>query len=159
MEIKNIEKNIYFIFLNRLFALTAIYSITALTLSFFAEYAWKIEPCYLCKLQRIPYLAILPISFFGLFFTFKTASRNLIISFFFISLALSGFHLMIQTGIVKDTCAVPQLNSMIDFEKLVFNTPKKSCAEISFRLFGLPVSLYNLTSALLFIFAYFKSKN
>ncbi|MCK4934576.1 MAG: disulfide bond formation protein B [Simkaniaceae bacterium] len=55
------------LFYNRIFILLACVAALILTASYCAEYIWKIVPCKLCRLQRLPYFALLICSIAGIF--------------------------------------------------------------------------------------------
>lgn len=128
------------------FALATI----ALVLSFYAELVWKIEPCTLCKFQRIPLFIAIPVSLFCLFQKNKLYALAFLRMTFLILGILASYHLMIQFGFISDPCSVPKGIKTLDDFKNILNTPI-SCSTIKWSLFGIPPSGYNLALALFFI--------
>lgn len=126
------------------------FSVSALFISFFAEYAWNLVPCILCMLQRFPLFVIIPLSIFGLCTDYKWSVLFLLKTAFLILGILAGYHLLVQTGLVSDPCHVPQIKTIDDFKNLM-DQRSPSCKMPSWSLFGIPASGYNVIFAFLFL--------
>ncbi len=122
-------------------------SLMILAFSLFQEFFNDVKPCFLCKVQRGPYFAILLISLFGL--TGKVRNSvvtNAISACLIVGCLLASYHLLIQLGLFTDFCALPsKIHSLDEFEKLLASSASsKSCAKISWAFLGLPLSFYNI---------------
>jgi len=59
---------------------------------------------------------------------------------------LAFYHFLMQQGFISDFCAVPKVTSIEQFESLL---SKKSCSEISWEFFGMPITFFNLIFSLM----------
>lgn len=132
-------------------SITLIFSITALLFSYLAQYTWDMEPCRLCKLQRLPYcFAIL---FSGLAFlpSFRKIAVRLTQLSLLMGMGLAGYHLMVIGGIVSDPCSVPKgIASIEDFRRML-NAPLP-CSKITGKLLGIPLAGYNAIISFILFF-------
>lgn len=128
----------------------------ALFFSFTYEYVMKEEPCRLCNLQRPPYILILSFSIIGLTSSFRKLTLKIIQLFFVGSLILASYHFAIQTGLISDTCAVPQNIHSLDAFKQILEKNSKPCSAISWSFFGIPISAYNVGVSLFFSIIFMK---
>lgn len=136
--------------LNRLIFFCAIFSIVALSFSFFHEYVIGVRPCYLCKLQRAPMLAIFILSGIGFVSRFKFLSIRLIQLCFLATLMLASYHLTIQMGLISDPCMVPKnVKSLDDFRKML-DAPIP-CSKISWSILWIPISAYSAFFSMIFL--------
>jgi len=131
--------------------LTLGFSLIALILSCSAQYIWGIEPCKLCKLHRIPYFFILVLSGLALWPNFRKVSIRLIQVAFLVSLGLACYHTLVLAGVVSDSCPVPTgIATIEDFERML--EASFPCLKSSWKMFGLPISGYNLIASILFLY-------
>jgi disulfide bond formation protein DsbB len=131
---------------------TWLYSLIALSCSFYQQYIAQIDPCYLCKLQRLPFFAIFLITPIGFIANFNQIACRFLQLFFLISLCLALYHLLIQFGLVNEQCIMNQtINNREDF-LLLLTKPSISCSEIKWKIFGMPITAYNLIFSLFFLF-------
>jgi disulfide bond formation protein DsbB len=134
-----------------LFAICLGFSLLAICFSLFSEFVWKIETCTLCKLQRLSYVFIAGFSAWGLW---KKSSRlaSLFIQAALVGMVfLSGYHLMVQMGILSNFCALPKkIVSIDDFERML-EAPPLPCSKVTWRFLGLPLPAYNLGFSCLFL--------
>jgi disulfide bond formation protein DsbB len=136
-------------FQKRLLVACSIFSFIVLSCSFLAQHFWKIEPCRLCKLQRIPYYFLLFIPLLGLANRRYEITKILILCLFLASLILSAYHLLVIGGIVKDFCAVPsQIKTTDDFMNMLNAVP---CSEAAWKFLKIPLAGYNLLFSCTFI--------
>ena len=129
----------------------SIFSCIVLVLSFLTQYVWKIEPCRLCKLQRLPYFLLM---FVPLLRNIKYHILQVVIlSLFLVSALLAAYHLLVIGGFVKDLCAVPSQIGTIDnfMEMLDAHVP---CSKAEWRVLGVPVAGYNLLISMVFIWVF-----
>ncbi len=89
-------------------------SAAILLASYLVQYAWQIEPCRLCKLQRLPYFLILfAVSLVTLKIKYRIV-RALLFCAFASSAILSAYHLLVIGGFISDFCAVKSNVATID---------------------------------------------
>lgn len=120
------------------------FALVALSFSFYQQYIMQLEPCYLCQLQRLPFLAILLITPIGLLENFNYLIKRFIQLFFLISLITALYHILIQFGVIDEKCDISQaITSTEDFYLLLIKTPV-SCAKTNWKFLGLPITIYNL---------------
>lgn len=119
-------------------------SFLILLFSFYQQYGVKIESCTLCKWQRYIYFLIFSLSPIGLIQRYNLSIRYALIFVFFIGLCLATYHTLVQFGWLADRCEITQkIENMNDFMKMLEH-PKAPCANVSWKLFGLSASIYNI---------------
>ena len=128
-------------------------SVGALTIAFIAQFMFGLEPCILCKYQRIPYFAV--ILFAGLALHIKTADQagtaKLIGLIFIISAALAFYHNGVEqhwweaATSCGSTGGAP--SSFQDFKNLLTAKMPKRCDQIDWTLFGLSMTVYNVAAS------------
>jgi disulfide bond formation protein DsbB len=129
-------------------------SIVALATAFIAQFAFALEPCILCKYQRIPYFSVL--LFGGLALHVKAADHagvaKLVGVVFLLGAALAFYH----TGVEQHwweaatSCGSSggaPLNFQDFQDKLLAKMPKR-CDQIDWTLFGLSMTVYNVAASL-----------
>ena len=129
-------------------------SLIALVSAYFIEYILGHQPCNLCLYERIPYyLAILIIlvnykynkleKYFILFLTI----------IFFIATILSLYHLGIEQGFIQESllCDLEKGANIIDKYEILKQLQQKSisCKDVTFKIFGLSLTNYNIIISLL----------
>jgi disulfide bond formation protein DsbB len=128
-----------------------LFSLMALVASYLAQYVWKIEPCRLCKLQRLPYFLIVMMPLVVLLKVRYEIIGKFVICIFSISALLSLYHLLVIYGLIDDFCAVKtRVENIEDFMALL--DTHVPCSEANWRLFKLPIAGYNLLASLGFIY-------
>ena len=131
------------------------FSSVVLITSYLTQYVWKIEPCRLCKFQRIPYFFLLFVSFLGLLRMRYQVAKIVILCLLSANIILSTYHLLVIGGILKDFCAVPQIRSMNDFMNMLES--HVPCSKAEWTFLKLPLAAYNLVFSSVFLF--FTTKN
>ena len=130
--------------------LLLIVSIWVLLIVFMAELIYGLEPCILCKYQRIPYFAV--ILFTGIALHVKTANQagtlKVIGIIFLISAFLAFYHYGVEQHWWNAATSCGNFNKLpISFEnfqsQLMSKMPKR-CDEIDWTLFGLSMTVYNI---------------
>lgn len=118
-----------------------LFSIVALTLSYFHEFFWKIKPCYFCEIQRIPFF--LMIFIIPLRHTISRKEWIKIVTFICLlaSTILATTHTLMQLGWLSDTCITPTIDSMESFQKALES--QVPCSKSTWTFFGIPISVYN----------------
>ena len=129
-------------------------SIVALASAFFIEYFLGHQPCNLCVLERIPYL--LAIIIIILNYRFIYLEKNFILALtliFLISAALSLYHLGIEQGFIRESlvCDLNNGSNLLSKDDILKQLQEKniSCQDVTFKIFGLSLTTYNILISLL----------
>lgn len=117
--------------------------------SVYHQHVEKAEICTLCENQRLIYLAIFMTCPLGFLPRFNHFSRKVLTILFLLGFSLSFYHLLIQMGFLTDRCIIEQsVENMHDFVQML-EKPKVACSTISWKLFGLSASFYNVLFSML----------
>ena len=129
-------------------------SIIALSSAFFIEYVLGHQPCNLCLLERIPYL--LAIIIILLNYKFIHFEKNFILVLtlvFLVATALSLYHLGIEEGFIEESlvCDLNNGANLLSKEDILKQLHQKnvSCQDVTFKIFGLSLTTYNILISLL----------
>lgn len=117
-------------------------SVSVLLISFFAEYYWKLIPCKLCNVQRSLYAFLGFFSLLGIFSSSYTKSCRICAIILAASCVMATYHALIQFGILQDRCSSHTVADLTAFEAVLTATPI-SCAQKSWKIIKIPVSVYN----------------
>jgi len=139
---------------NLLIKLIFLISIVALASAFFIEYKLGHQPCNLCVLERIPYLlAIILILLNYKFNHLEKYFLILLIALFFIATILSLYHLGIEQGFIQESivCDLKSGSNLLSKEDILKQLQEKSvsCKDVTFKIFGLSLTTYNILISLL----------
>jgi disulfide bond formation protein DsbB len=139
LEIKN-KKFLYLILIFCIFALTAAY---------FIQYVLGHQPCKLCLIERLPFLAVVIIILFCLIYKKFEKISLFIISLIFFSLAiLSFYHFGIEQGFIKESsvCDLNTVDGTLTKEEVLNQLKKQvvSCKDATFKIFGLSLATINV---------------
>ena len=131
-----------------------IISVVALASAFFIEYVLGHQPCNLCILERIPYLlAIIIIVLNYKFVHIEKLSILLLILIFVAATILSLYHLGIEQGFIKESlvCDLKNSSNLLSKEDILKQLQEKnvSCKDVTFKIFGLSLTSYNIIISLL----------
>ena len=139
---------------NLLIKLTFLISVIALVSAFFIEYVLGHQPCNLCILERIPYL--LAIIIILLNFKFSHYEKFFILLLLIIFLAgaiISLYHLGIEQGLIQESlvCDLKSGSNLLSKEEILKQLQEKnvSCKDVTFKIFGLSLTSYNILISLL----------
>ena len=129
-------------------------SFIALISAYFIEYILGHQPCNLCVYERIPYfLAILIVL---LNYKYNKLEKYLIISLaiiFLIATILSLYHLGIEQGFIQESllCDLEKGSNIVDKDEILKQLQQKSisCKDVTFKIFGLSLTNYNIIISLL----------
>ena len=129
-------------------------SILALASAFFIEYVLGHQPCNLCILERIPYiLAIIIIVLNYRFIHLEKYFILLLILIFLVATILSLYHLGIEQGFIKESlvCDLKNGSNLLSKEDILKQLQQKnvSCQDVTFKIFGLSLTSYNIIISLL----------
>jgi len=131
-----------------------IISVVALASAFFIEYVLGHQPCNLCILERIPYLlAIIIIILNYKFVHIEKLSILLLILIFVSATILSLYHLGIEQGFIEESlvCDLKNSSNLLSKEDILKQLQEKniSCKDVTFKIFGLSLTSYNIIISLL----------
>ena len=142
-------------------------SFIALISAYFIEYFLGHQPCNLCLIERIPYgLSIILISIMFLLKKNEKFITLLLIITFIFSFAISLYHFGIEQSFFEESavCDVNNFSENATKEDLLNQLSKKtiSCKDVTFQIFGLSLTSFNIAISLLFIITlakiYFKNE-
>ena len=139
---------------NLLIKLIFLVSIIALVSAFFIEYILGHQPCNLCMLERFPYLiAIIIILLNYKFSQFEKFFILLLTIIFSIGTILSLYHLGIEQGFVQESlvCDLKSGSNLLSKDEILKQLQQKNvnCKDVTFKIFGLSLTSYNILISLL----------
>ena len=139
---------------NLLIKLILLISIFALISAFFIEFILGHQPCNLCILERIPYfLAIIVILLNYKFIKFEKFFILFLTIIFLFGTVLSLYHLGIEQGLIQESlvCDLKSGSNLLSKEEILRQLQEKSvsCKDVTFKMFGLSLTSYNILISLL----------
>ena len=139
---------------NLLIKLIFLISVIALVSAFFIEYVLGHQPCNLCILERIPYLLAIIIIILNFKFSHYEKFFILLLSIIFLAGAIiSLYHLGIEQGFVQESlvCDLKSGSNLLSKEEILKQLQEKnvSCKDVTFKIFGLSLTSYNILISLL----------
>lgn len=142
---------------NLLIKLILLISIIALISAFFIEYILGHQPCNLCILERIPYfLAIIVILLNYKFIEFEKFFILFLTIVFLFGTVLSLYHLGIEQGLIQESlvCDLKSGSNLLSKEEILKQLQEKSvsCKDVTFKMFGLSLTSYNILISILITF-------
>ena len=139
---------------NLLIKFIFLVSIIALVFAFFIEYILGHQPCNLCILERIPYLVAIIVVLLN--FKFSHYEKFFILLLLIIFLAgaiISLYHLGIEQGFIQESlvCDLKSGSNLLSKEEILKQLQEKnvSCKDVTFKIFGLSLTSYNILISLL----------
>ena len=139
---------------NLLIKLIFLISVIALVSAFFIEYVLGHQPCNLCILERIPYLLAIIIILLNFKFSHYEKFFIFLLSIIFLAGAIiSLYHLGIEQGFVQESlvCDLKSGSNLLSKEEILKQLQEKnvSCKDVTFKIFGLSLTSYNILISLL----------
>ena len=129
-------------------------SFIALISAYFIEYILGHQPCNLCVYERIPYFLAILIVLIN--YKFNKLEKYLILSLaiiFLIATILSLYHLGIEKGFIQESllCDLEKGANIVDKDEILKQLQQKSisCKDVTFKIFGLSLTNYNIIISLL----------
>ena len=137
-----------------LFIAIFLISLIALISAYFIEYILGHQPCALCLYERIPFFfAILIILINYKYDKLEKYFIILLAIIFFIATILSLYHLGIEQGFIQESllCDLEKGANIIDKDEILKQLQQKSisCKDVTFKIFGLSLTSYNIIICLL----------
>ena len=129
-------------------------SFVALISAFFIEYVLGHQPCNLCILERIPYvIAIVIILLNYKFSQFEKIFLVLLVIVFLTATILSVYHFGIEQGFIEESlvCDLKNGSEATSKEEILkqMQEQKVSCKDVTFKIFGLSLTTYNIVISIL----------
>ena len=129
-------------------------SFIALLSAFFIEYILGHQPCNLCILERIPYvIAIVIILLNYKFSQFEKIFLVLLVIVFLTATILSVYHFGIEQGFIEESlvCDLKNGSEATSKEEILkqLQEQKVSCKDVTFKIFGLSLTTYNIVISIL----------
>ena len=129
-------------------------SFIALVSAYFIEYILGHQPCNLCVYERIPYFLAILIVLIN--YKYNKLEKYLILSLaiiFLIATILSLYHLGIEQGFIQESllCDLEKGANIVDKDEILKQLQQKSisCKDVTFKIFGLSLTNYNIIISLL----------
>ena len=125
------------------------FSFLSLAIAYFIQYILGHEPCNLCLIERIPYLAsLILISLIFIINKFEKLIASIVLLFFIFGSVVSFYHVGIEQGffsesLVCDLGSSSKNMSKEDLLKQFANKTPISCKDVTFRFFGLSLATIN----------------
>ena len=128
-------------------------SFIALISAYFIEYILGHQPCNLCVYERIPYFLAILIVLIN--YKYNKLEKYLILSLaiiFLIATILSLYHLGIEKGFIQESllCDLEKGANIVDKDEILKQLQQKSisCKDVTFKIFGLSLTNYNIIISL-----------
>ena len=139
---------------NLLIKFIFLVSIFALVSAFFIEYILGHQACNLCILERIPYfLTIMIVLLNYKYIQFEIFFILLLAIIFLAGTFLSLYHLGIEQGFIQESlvCDLKSGSNLLSKEEILKQLQEKSvsCKDVTFKIFGLSLTSYNILISLL----------
>ena len=143
---------------NLLIKLIFLISIIALVSAFYIEYVLGHQPCNLCILERIPYLLAIIIILLNFKFSHYEKFFIFLLSIIFLAGAIiSLYHLGIEQGLIQESlvCDLKSGSNLLSKEEILKQLQEKSvsCKDVTFKMFGLSLTSYNILISILITFS------
>ena len=132
-----------------LFLAIFLISLIALISAYFIEYILGHQPCSLCLYERVPFfLAILIVLINYKYDKLEKYFILLLAIIFFIATILSLYHIGIEQGFIQESllCDLKKGANIIDKDEILKQLQQKriSCKDVTFKIFGLSLTSYNI---------------
>ena len=130
-------------------SLILLFSIFTIFAAYFIQHVLKHQPCNLCLIERIPYIASMIVISLCLFFNkFEKISLIFLSIIFFSATLIAIYHFGIEQGFIKESLVCDLNNKNNDLSKeALLNQLKKmpvSCKDVTFKIFGLSLATLNI---------------
>ena len=131
-----------------------VFSILSLSIAYFIQYVLGHEPCNLCIIERIPYIAsIILISLIFIISKYEKIISSIILIFFIFGTVVSFYHFGIEQGFFNESLICELTNNNPLNKEELLNQLKKteivSCKDVTFRFLGLSLATINTIISLI----------
>ena len=125
-----------------------VFSILSLSIAYFIQYVLGHEPCNLCIIERIPYIAgIILISLIFILNKYQKIISSLLLIFFIFGAVVSFYHFGIEQGFYSESLICELTNNNPLNKEELLNQLKKaeivSCKDVTFRFLGFSLATIN----------------
>ena len=125
-----------------------VFSILSLSIAYFIQYVLGHKPCNLCIIERIPYIASIPlISLIFIMNKYEKIISGIILIFFIFGTVVSFYHFGIEQGFFSESLICELNNNNPLSKEELLNQLKKaeivSCKDITFRFLGFSLATIN----------------
>ena len=134
--------------------ITFLIGLISILSAYFIEYILGHQPCNLCVYERIPYFLAILIVLIN--YKYNKLEKYLILSLaiiFLIATILSLYHLGIEQGFIQESllCDLEKGANIVDKDEILKQLRQKSisCKDVTFKIFGLSLTNYNIIISLL----------
>ena len=149
--------NFYLMLSNNKLVLNSIlaFSFLSLAIAYFIQYVLGHEPCNLCLIERIPYLAsLILISLIFIINKFEKVISAIVLLFFIFGSIVSFYHVGIEQGFFSESLVCDLGSSSMDMSKEDLlkqfqNKTPISCKDVTFTFFGLSLATINTIISIL----------
>ena len=149
--------NFYLMLSNNKLILNSVlaFSFLSLAIAYFIQYILGHEPCNLCLIERIPYLAsLILISLIFIINKFEKLIASIVLLFFVLGSVVSFYHVGIEQGFFSESFVCDLGSSSMDMSKedllkQLQNKTPISCKDVTFTFFGLSLATINTIISIL----------
>ena len=131
-----------------LFVVILLFSVSALFIAYFIEYVLGHQPCNLCLIERVPYLAAVILS--SSLLVLNRYEKNILFTvglFFVFNAIISFYHFGIEQGFFNESlvCGLNNKNEVISTQDLLKQLKEKtiSCKDVTFKILGFSLATFN----------------
>ena len=131
-----------------------IFSIISLVIAYYIQYVLNHDPCNLCIIERVPYIAaIILISLIFILNKYQKIISRLILTFFIFGSIVSFYHFGIEQGFFSESLICELGDSKPSNREELLNQLKKteiiSCKDVTFRFLGVSLATINTIISLI----------
>ena len=131
-----------------------VFSILTLSIAYFIQYVLGHQPCNLCLIERIPYIAaVILISLIFIVNKYKRVILSVVMLFFLFGAIVSFYHFGIEQGFFSESlvCDLGNNKNLTKEELLnqLTNTKVVSGKDVTFRFFGFSLATINTIISIL----------
>lgn len=133
-----------------------VFSVAALSIAYFVQYALKIEPCILCLYQRVPYFATGTLGLVALFVSYRrvrvveaagvTFGFGVAIAFYHVGVEQHWWASVVACGTHGGDGGAKTVEELQQL--LLVGDSVKACDNINWTLFGFSMATYNVIVSL-----------
>jgi disulfide bond formation protein DsbB len=124
----------------------------ALFAAFYSQFALGLEPCHLCLLQRMPFIAAIILGLIGLALIKNQKVVKVIIALCAIAFLIDAGIAFFHTGVerkwwqMEDGCPVPDFSKDPSLIEKMLTSPAAQCDQIAWKdpFLGLSMANYNV---------------
>ena len=134
--------------------LILLFSIFSLFTAYFIQYVLKHQPCNLCLIERVPYIASIIVILICIFSKkFERISLIILSLIFFSATLISFYHFGIEQGFIEESmvCNLNEENGYLSKKTLLKHLKEApiSCKDVTFKIFGLSLATFNIFISLI----------